>query len=140
MGRGSKTLHTFLLSLFILNHNTNLTLHITYCANNQKKLKQSRYKSNKIKEIRSIANKNDDEFAILSGKYGLIPPEKPIPEYDKLLEKEDIENLLPQVRRYLQSKNTEKVIYHTKELVGKRIPYFTLMKETCVEENIDFEK
>ncbi|WP_153550472.1 DUF6884 domain-containing protein [Candidatus Nanohalobium constans] len=122
-----------------------MRLHITYCSKDKKTGKGEipaieRYDSSRIREVKELADRKEKDFAILSGKYGLIPSEKPIPEYDKLLRKEDIERLLPEVKKFLKMKKPEKVIYHTKKVEGKRKPYFELIKESCKVEETDFEK
>ena len=122
-----------------------MKLHITYCSKNKTSHSEKieavkRYNSTRINEIRKLAENEGDDFAILSGKYGLIPAEKPIPQYDKLLEKKDISKLLPETRNYLKAVDPQKVVYHTKKVEGVRKPYFQLIKDACIAEDIEFEK
>ena len=49
-----------------------------------------RYRSERIGRIYEKAKRAGAVFAILSGKFGLLPAEEPIPYYDKLLTEADI--------------------------------------------------
>ena len=110
-----------------------MKLHATYCSKNKKKDDGKipaiqRYKSERIKKIFQTAKKRDEKFAILSGKYGLLKPDEEIPYYDRLLEKQDVEKLVPEVRKFLRKEKISEVIYHTKKIEGQRKPYFRLIK------------
>jgi len=122
-----------------------MILHVTYCSKDKSsqsgKIPASeRYSSDRIKNIQRLSKKRDENFSILSGKFGLIKADTLIPEYDKLLVKEDVPEMLPKVREQLRKESPSKVIYHTREVEGKRVPYFQLLKKACSEENVDLEK
>ena len=53
-------------------------------------------------------------FYILSGKFGLLSPEQPIPKYDHLLASEDVPLLVERVCGQLQEFQISKIIYFTK--------------------------
>jgi len=121
-----------------------MKLHATYCSKNKKKDEgkipaEERYKSERIQKIFRTAKKKDEKFAILSGKYGLLKPGEKIPYYDKLLEKQDVEELISEVRKFLRQEKISEVVYHTKKVEGQRKPYFQLIKKSCERENIDFQ-
>lgn len=70
-----------------------------------------RYHSQRIRTIFSLARKEGLSFAILSGKFGLIGPEKPIPYYDKLLAEEDVGVISSQIVSFLSRNVIKKVIF-----------------------------
>ena len=122
-----------------------MTLHITYCSKDKDRTRKNlsavdRYNSDRIDKVKKLAENNEAQFAILSGKYGLIDPYEEIPFYDELLREKDIPQLITGVKNFLESKNIERVIYHTKEVKGERRPYFKLLKNACDTLEIEFEK
>ena len=122
-----------------------MTLHITYCSKDKDRTRKDlpaieRYDSDRIDKIKALAEKRDEDFAILSGKYGLIGPEEKIPFYDELLRERNIPQLITGVRNFLESHNVDKVIYHTRKVENERKPYFKLVKNACEGLNIELEK
>lgn len=121
-----------------------MKLHATYCSKDKKKEDGKipavqRYSSDRIQKIFQTAKKKDEKFAILSGKYGLLKAGEKIPYYDKLLRKQDIEKLVPKVRKFLREEKISEVIYHTKKVEGQRVPYFQLIKKSCGKEDVNFQ-
>lgn len=122
-----------------------MKLHITYCSKEKDRTRKDlpaieRYKSKRIKHVKAITDEKDERFAILSGKYGLIDPDENIPFYDELMRERDITRLITDVGNFLESNNVNKVIYHTREVRGQRIPYFKLIKNACETLEIELEK
>ena len=122
-----------------------MTLHITYCSKEKDRTRKDlpaieRYDSDRIDKIKALAEKRDEDFAILSGKYGLIGPEEKIPFYDELLRERNIPQLITGVKNFLESHNVDKVIYHTRKVENERKPYFKLVKNACEGLNIELEK
>ena len=122
-----------------------MTLHITYCSKDKDRTRKDlpaieRYDSDRIDKIKALAEKRDENFAILSGKYGLIGPEEKIPFYDELLRERNIPQLITGVKNFLESHNVDKVIYHTRKVENERKPYFKLVKNACEGLNIELEK
>lgn len=122
-----------------------MTLHMTYCSKDKDRTRKDlpaieRYDSDRIDKIKALAEKRDEDFAILSGKYGLIGPEEKIPFYDELLRERNIPQLITGVRNFLESHNVDKVIYHTRKVENERKPYFKLVKNACEGLNIELEK
>lgn len=74
------------------------------------------------------------------GNMGLIDPDENIPFYDELMRERDITRLITDVGNFLESNNVNKVIYHTREVKGQRIPYFKLIKNACETLEIELEK
>jgi len=122
-----------------------MTLHITYCSKEKERTRKDlpaieRYDSERIDRIKALAEKKDEELAILSGKYGLINPEDEIPFYDELMREKNIPQLITGVKNFLESNNVSNVIYHTKEVKGERRPYFKLIRNACDTLDIELEK
>ena len=122
-----------------------MKLHITYCSKNKREDEGKlpaiqRYNSERIKRIKQLADSKREDFAILSGKHGLITAKTQLTYYDKLLQKEDVKILLPKVRKFLRNKKPAKIIYHTKEVKNERKPYFNLIETASKQEEIKFEK
>lgn len=122
-----------------------MALYVTYCSKEKSEEPEtlpaiSRYSSSRIQQIFEKSDTEGHQFAILSGKYGLIRPDKEIPYYDKLLKQQDLEQMIPKVRKQLQELQASKVVYFTKEVENQRIPYFKLLKEACQKEDIELEK
>jgi hypothetical protein len=122
-----------------------MTLHITYCSKDKDRTRKDlpaieRYDSERIDRVKAYADERSEEFAILSGKYGLTYPDEKIPFYDELLREKDIPELITGLKNFLQAQNPEKVTYHTKKVEGRRIPYFKLIRHASDTLDIEFEK
>ena len=122
-----------------------MTLHITYCSKEKDRTRKDlpaieRYDSERINKVKALSEEENENFAILSGKYGLIEAQEEIPFYDELLRERNIPQLITGVKNFLKSNNVEKVIYHTKKVENERKPYFKLVKNACEGQNIELEK
>lgn len=122
-----------------------MTLHITYCSKEKDRTRKDlpaiqRYDSGRINKVKALAEEKEENFAILSGKYGLIGPEEEIPFYDELLRARNIPQLITGVKNFLEAKNVEKVLYHTRKVENERKPYFKLVKNACEGLDIELEK
>jgi len=122
-----------------------MILHLTYCSHNKSKKKEElpaldRYLSDRIQQVSEQAKEKEEQFAILSGKYGLLEPEEQIPYYDKLLKKQHLPEMIPEVEKQLQQRELKKVIYYTREVENERLPYYQLIKHACQNQGIKFQK
>lgn len=122
-----------------------MKLHVTYCSKNKDRTRKNlpaieRYQSERIDRVKTLSEEKDENFAILSGKYGLIEAQEEIPFYDELLRERNIPQLITGVKNFLKSNNVDKVIYHTKKVENERKPYFKLVKNACEGLNIELEK
>ncbi len=70
-----------------------------------------RYLSDRIRSVLQLARKAGLEFVILSGRFGLIHPEEPIPYYDKLLREDEAEEMSGRVADLLRKEKVGKVIF-----------------------------
>lgn len=70
-----------------------------------------RYKSKRITAAADLARKSGLPFSILSGKYGLIDGNKPIPYYDKLMGVDDLGEIIDLNIKYLENNKIGKIIF-----------------------------
>lgn len=86
-----------------------MTIFCTYCSAEKEIAEEllpalRRYRSERIRRIHQAALVAGCGFYILSGEYGLLAPDEPIPYYDHLLTDDEIEmhafKLAEQIKRY----------------------------------------
>ena len=70
-----------------------------------------RYKSKRIDAVAELARESDLPFIILSGKYGLIDADEPIPYYDKLMGEGDLGDIIGANIAFLEKNKVKKVIF-----------------------------
>jgi hypothetical protein len=70
-----------------------------------------RYKSKRIDTVAGLARDAGRPLAILSGKYGLIDADEPIPYYDKLMGEGDLGEIIAKNIAFLEKNNVGKVIF-----------------------------
>ena len=70
-----------------------------------------RYRSSRIKTVSSLARKAGWPFAILSGEYGLISADEPIPYYDRLMGEDDLGKIIAKNTAFLKKNGIEKVFF-----------------------------
>ncbi len=89
-----------------------------------------RYQSDRIEELGLLADDRGLEFMILSGEYGLIDREYPLPYYDHLLQSWEVDKLSNRVATTLCMAGVKEIEYHTAapELVAPVRPYLSVME------------
>lgn len=92
-----------------------------------------RYISDRISRVRDLAQEKNQEFMILSGEFGLIDQEYPLPFYDHLLDPSEVDKLGSRVATTLCMAGVREVEYHTAapELVAQIRPYLSVMEAAC---------
>ncbi len=70
-----------------------------------------RYRSRRIGRISELSGETGLPLAILSGLYGLIDAEEPIPYYDRLMGEGDIARVTAVNQEYLRRRKIEGVIF-----------------------------
>ena len=70
-----------------------------------------RYRSKRIEAVAELAREAGRPFIILSGKYGLIDEDEPIPYYNKLMGEEDLGDIIAANIAFLDENKVEKVIF-----------------------------
>jgi len=117
----------------------------TYCS--EAKSKESgnipaihRYQSTRIEKVYSAAAQLEIGFYILSGKFGLIPPTKPIPFYDHILKPEKVSSLAELMAKQIYEYQITRIVYFTKPLISSKnlIPYHDSLSNACKITSIPF--
>ena len=98
-----------------------MVYYCTYCSKNKnisKKITPAYllYQSKRIKHLYKTAQKKGLKLLILSGKHGLIPAEKPIRYYDKLLLQNEINNHAELINSQLSKTSISKIIFFHKSI------------------------
>jgi hypothetical protein len=70
-----------------------------------------RYRSERIERLARLAGEAGLPFAILSGYFGLLGAEDPIPYYDRLMKAGDIERIAAAGEQFLRERGVGKVIF-----------------------------
>ncbi|XKT75205.1 MAG: DUF6884 domain-containing protein [Patescibacteria group bacterium UBA2103] len=74
---------------------------------------KDRYLGDHINTASNISQKQKCEFFILSGKYGLIHAQEPIPYYDYLLTDDAADKLTEKVGAQIKENNITEIIFYT---------------------------
>lgn len=98
-----------------------------------------RYLSPRIRHVYDESRATGLPFRILSGKYGLLSPESPIPWYDKKLGSDDVALILPAVTDQLTRENICKIRFYRRDLPDWT-PYTELMRKACEKTGIVLEE
>jgi len=70
-----------------------------------------RYRSERIEKLSRLAGEAELPFAILSGFFGLIAAEEPIPYYDRLMGEGDVGRIAAAGAEFLKKRGVGKVIF-----------------------------
>ena len=99
-----------------------------------------RYQDPRIRLVRKISSRKNSELFFLSGKFGLIHSETPIPWYDKPLLKDDVQKLRHIVKFQIKNYDIKKVYFYgeSKKKKGWR-PYYQLIEKACKDLGISLE-
>jgi len=95
------------------------------------------YLSGRINAIYKWSKKDNMEFRILSGKYGLLRPETKIEWYDKKLEMEDVPKIVPKIAQHLSENKIDEVVFFAKDLANFQDwkPYYEAIENACLLNN-----
>ena len=117
----------------------------TYCSASKSKESGNvpaihRYQSSRIEKVYAAASQLELEFYILSGKFGLIPPQQPIPYYDHLLKPEEVHALTGLLAQQLHEYQITRLVYFTKPLASNRslLPYHDSLVTACRQAVLPF--
>lgn len=72
-----------------------------------------RYQSQRISRVYAAASQMDLGFFILSGEFGLLPAQQPIPWYDHLLLPEEVAELAAKIAQQIQDHRISGIVYIT---------------------------
>ena len=92
-----------------------------------------RYLDPRIRKVHEAASILGLDFYILSGEYGLIPPDEPIPWYDHLLLTEEVDELAELMAAQIRQYYIEGVVYFTNSISNDSslIPYRDAIVAAC---------
>ncbi len=97
-----------------------------------------RYDSDRLCALHRRGVAEGTPLHILSGRYGLLASDEPIPWYDHLLGPSEVAAMSGQVARSLRSLGVTTVEYHTASvaLVPQVGPYLEVMRAACAEARV----
>lgn len=92
-----------------------------------------RYLSDRIVNLGMSADESGFDFMILSGEYGLIDRDYPLPLYDHLLQPSEVDKLSSKVATTLCMAGVKEVVYHTAapEIFSAVRPYLAVIESAC---------
>lgn len=73
-----------------------------------------RYQSQRINRVYAAASQVGLEFFILSGEFGLLSAQQPIPWYDHLLLPEEVDTLAARMAQQIQDHGISGIVYFTR--------------------------
>ncbi len=93
----------------------------------------TRYRSDRIAELDRKSGERGLNFMILSGKFGLIGRDHPLPDYDHLLQCDEVDELSSRVAAVLCNAGVKRMEYYTAapELVAQVRPYLAVIEAAC---------
>ena len=121
------------------------TIFCTYCCRSKDPVDGllptlKRYKSSRISSVHKAAQHLGFSTYILSGKYGLLFSEHPIPYYDYLLSPESVDTLVKIVEQQLMEHEISSVLFYAQssKIDPKNKPYIDVITKACKNKKIDF--
>jgi hypothetical protein len=92
-----------------------------------------RYRDPRIHKVHEAASTLGLDFYILSGEYGLITPDEPIPWYDHLLLTEEVDELVERMAVQIRQYSMEGIVYFTNSISNDSslIPYRDAVVAAC---------
>jgi len=100
-----------------------------------------RYLSSRVRISFEAASMLGAGFRILSGLYGLLEPDREIPDYDHLLTSDQVPRHAGKIERQLRDSATGRVVFVTRALAADpgTGPYREAMRQACTDAEVDFE-
>jgi hypothetical protein len=121
------------------------TVACTYCAGPKAQDEgllpaYRRYHSERIQALQAAATEQIP-LLILSGRYGLIDADTPIPWYDHLLESRELESFAAKVLKQMTALKLSAVVYHTADAsrYPQVLPYLQAMQDVCGRAGVDLQ-
>ncbi len=118
----------------------------TYCAGNKHRGAEllpavRRYRSDRIGDLHKLARRQGTAFFILSGRFGLITAEQPIPWYDHLLSADEVRGLVPGVAAVLAEAGVTAISFHTADaaVAPQVAPYGEVIRQACLLSGLELE-
>lgn len=115
-----------------------MTVFLTYCSAEKETYEHplpaiNRYRSDRIRRIYSAAESAGTGFFILSGEYGLLKPNEPIPYYDHLLVGDEVETHSFKVADQIKQHGITQIIFFTLPVAAdeKLAAYHACLRLAC---------
>lgn len=100
-----------------------------------------RYLSARIAWAAAESARRGLPFLILSGKYGLITPQTPIPWYDQKLTPAGVAALVPLITRQLGELGVERILFYGRPAEDADWqPYHRALEEACQSAGVALER
>jgi hypothetical protein len=97
-----------------------------------------RYLSERIAFVSGESFRLGKPMLILSGKYGLLRPEDPIPWYDQKLVMEGVPEIVPIITAQLREKEVTWVHFYCHPKTDLNwYPYHVALEQACFEQNVE---
>ncbi len=110
----------------------------TYCSKNKSGAPGDipalqRYQSNRINAVYDAARRLGLDFFILSGEYGLVPHDYPLPWYDHLLLSSEVPSLTQRVVDQIARYGITHLVYFAQPITRDPnvAPYYAVMVDAC---------
>ena len=98
---------------------------------------RERYLSPRIAQIMAESETTGRPLIILSGKFGLIDADEPIPWYDELLERSSVAALVPVVAEQLRKREATRLLFVARQRTAPGWgPYFDLIEQACEQAGV----
>jgi hypothetical protein len=115
-----------------------MTIFCTYCSAEEETDEQllpaiRRYRSDRIARIYSASQVAGCGFFILSGEFGLLEPDAPIPYYDHLLVADEVETHAFCVAEQIKQHGITQILFFTLPVAKdeKLAPYHAALRLAC---------
>ena len=101
-----------------------------------------RYRSERIEKVASLAQKHAFRFGILSGSFGLMAPEDPLPWYDHLMTDVEVDAMTKRVAKTLTQWDITAVHWFSApaSMDPDVEPYAAVMRAACLLQQIPFTR
>jgi hypothetical protein len=97
-----------------------------------------RYLSERIAFVYQESLRLRKPMLILSGKYGLLRPEDPIPWYDQKLVMEAVPKIIPIITAQLKEKGVIQITFYCHPKTDKNwYPYHAVLEQACQKQDVE---
>jgi hypothetical protein len=115
-----------------------MTVFCTYCSAEKEATEGLlpailRYRSERVERIHAAARAAGGRFYILSGEYGLLAPNEPIPYYDHLLVADEVEAHAFKLTEQIEQYSITQIVFFTFPVSQdeKLAPYHAALRLAC---------
>ncbi len=97
-----------------------------------------RYLDARIRRVAARAEADGAKFLIMSGRYGLLAPEQPIPWYDHLLTSDEVDDMAHILRLQLRMHDVTELVWFTEDPEVDPLvrPYGRAVSRGCMQADV----